>query len=53
VLRTRRLIAVDHLHRGFIDADVAARSQPLIHQVDRQLEALGERDEPSGLSGTG
>jgi hypothetical protein len=36
----------------FIDADIAAATQPLIHQVDQRLDPLGERDDPDGLRGS-
>ncbi len=49
VLGSGWFFAVDDLHRCFIDADVAAGAQPLIHQVDRWLDPLGERDNPGGL----
>jgi len=42
-------LAVDNLHRCFIDADVAAGAQPFIHQVDQWLDPLGECDDPGRL----
>jgi hypothetical protein len=42
-------VAVDDLHRRFIDADVAAAAQPLIHQVNQWLDPLGECDDPGRL----
>ena len=53
VRRTRRLLAVDHLYRRLIDADVTAAAEPLIHQVDQRLDSLPERDNPGGLRGPG
>jgi len=46
-----RLLAVDDLHRRFIDADVAAAAQPLIHQVNQWLDPLGKSDDPGRLRG--
>jgi hypothetical protein len=47
-----RFFAVDDLHRRFINADVAAAAQPLIHQINQWLDAVGQRDDPGSLRGS-
>src|SRR5450631_535168 len=46
-----RLVAVEDLQWCLIDADIAAATQLLIHQVDQRLDSLGERNDPGGLGG--
>jgi len=51
VLSARGERALEHLHWGFIHADVTALAQPLVHQVDQRLYALSQGNDPGRLRG--